>query len=82
MKNVEIVGGGIAGLALARQLDPARFSVTVHEQRPELPAVGTTLAMWPDAQKSLADLGILEAVRNASPSSRAERSAAPQESRG
>ncbi|MFJ5957150.1 FAD-dependent monooxygenase [Paenarthrobacter sp. NPDC092416] len=67
MKNVEIIGGGIAGLALALQLDPARFDVTVHEQRPELPAVGTTLAMWPEAQKALAGLGILDAVRNSSP---------------
>lgn len=67
MKKVEIVGGGIAGLALAGTLDPSQFHVTVHEQRTGLPAVGTTLAMWPEAQKALASLGILDAVRENSP---------------
>ena len=41
METISIVGGGIAGLALAACLDPARFDVTVYEKRPELPAVGT-----------------------------------------
>lgn len=64
MERVDIIGGGIAGLALAGRLDPGRFDVTVYEQRPELPAVGTTLAMWPGAQRALAELGILGAVRS------------------
>nr|WP_306422474.1 FAD-dependent monooxygenase [Paenarthrobacter aurescens] len=64
MEKVDIIGGGIAGLALAGRLDPSRFHVTVYEQRPELPAVGTTLAMWPGAQRALAELGILGAVRS------------------
>lgn len=64
MEKVNIIGGGIAGLALAGSLDPGRFNVTVHEQWTELPAVGTTLAMWPEAQQALAGLGILGAVRN------------------
>ncbi|MBU8867401.1 FAD-dependent monooxygenase [Paenarthrobacter aromaticivorans] len=67
MKKVEIVGGGIAGLALAGTLDPSQFHVTVYEQRAGLPAVGTTLAMWPEAQEALASLGILGAVRENSP---------------
>jgi 2-polyprenyl-6-methoxyphenol hydroxylase-like FAD-dependent oxidoreductase len=57
---VTIVGGGIAGLALAARLDPTRFDVTVHEQRGELPTVGTLLAMWPGAQRALAALGLLD----------------------
>ena len=67
MKKVDIVGGGIAGLALAGTLDPSQFHVTVYEQRAGLPAVGTTLAMWPEAQDALASLGILGAVRENSP---------------
>ncbi|WP_416403169.1 FAD-dependent monooxygenase [Arthrobacter sp. LFS091] len=63
MENVDIIGGGIAGLALAARLDPGRFTVTLHEQRPQLPTVGTTLAMWPEAQRALSRLGILGAVR-------------------
>ncbi|WP_281449323.1 FAD-dependent monooxygenase [Paenarthrobacter nitroguajacolicus] len=64
MKKVNIIGGGIAGLALAARLDPGQFDVTVYEQRPELPAVGTTLAMWPGAQRALSEIGILGAVRS------------------
>ncbi|NWL10767.1 FAD-binding monooxygenase [Paenarthrobacter nitroguajacolicus] len=64
MEKVDIIGGGIAGLALAGMLNPGGFDVTVHEQRTELPTVGTTLAMWPEAQQALSRLGILGAVRN------------------
>jgi 2-polyprenyl-6-methoxyphenol hydroxylase-like FAD-dependent oxidoreductase len=67
METISIVGGGIAGLALASCLDPARFHVTVYEKRPELPAVGNALGMWPNAQRALARLGILEVARAVSP---------------
>lgn len=67
METVTIVGGGIAGLALAASLDPARFRVTVYEKRPELPTVGTALGMWPNAQRALARLGVLEEAKAASP---------------
>ena len=67
METITIVGGGIAGLALAACLDPERFQITVHEKRPELPTVGTALGMWPTAQRALARLGILEEARAASP---------------
>ena len=63
MDSISIVGGGIAGLALASRLDPERFDVTLHEQRPELPVAGTSLAMWPDAQAALDALGVLEPLR-------------------
>ena len=65
MDAVAVVGGGIAGLALAALLDPERFRVTVHERREELPPVETSLAMWPAAQPALEALGILPAVRAA-----------------
>ena len=67
METIAIVGGGIAGLALAAGLDHSRFQVTVYEKRPGLPAVGNTLGMWPNAQRALARLGILEEARAVSP---------------
>lgn len=67
METISIVGGGIAGLALASCLDPARFDVTVYEKRPELPAVGNALGMWPNAQRALARIGVLEEARAVSP---------------
>jgi 2-polyprenyl-6-methoxyphenol hydroxylase-like FAD-dependent oxidoreductase len=65
MEAITIVGGGIAGLALAAGLDPERFDVTLNEQRPGLPAVESSLAMWPEAQSALAVLGILPDIRQA-----------------
>jgi len=67
METITIVGGGIAGLALAAALDTSRFQVTVHEKRPELPAVGNALGMWLNAQRALARLGILDEARAVSP---------------
>ncbi|HKS01291.1 MAG TPA: FAD-dependent monooxygenase [Arthrobacter sp.] len=65
MEAITIIGGGIAGLALAAGLDPERFDVAVHEQRPGVPAVETSLAMWPEAQAALAVLGVLPQIRAA-----------------
>ncbi|WP_461173072.1 FAD-dependent monooxygenase [Arthrobacter sp. Z1-9] len=67
METIAIVGGGIAGLALASCLDPDRFDVTVYEKRPGLPAVGNALGMWPNAQRALARIGVLEEARAVSP---------------
>ena len=65
MDAITIVGGGIAGLALAATLDPERFRVTVHEQRNTLLSVETSLAMWPRAQRALDAVGILPEIRAA-----------------
>ncbi|MDV8149812.1 FAD-dependent monooxygenase [Arthrobacter sp. B10-11] len=67
METISIVGGGIAGLALASCLDQDRFEVTIIEKRPELPAVGTVLAMWPNAQRALERAGVLAEARAVSP---------------
>lgn len=61
--TVDIIGGGIAGSALAAVLDPTRFDVTLHEQRAELPTTGTSLAMWPEAKEALARIGVLDRLR-------------------
>lgn len=66
-RTVTIAGGGIAGLALAAALDPERFDVTVLEPRVDLPQVATSLAMWPEAQRALAELGVLERLAEVSP---------------
>jgi 2-polyprenyl-6-methoxyphenol hydroxylase-like FAD-dependent oxidoreductase len=63
MEAITIIGGGIAGLGLAAGLDLQRFDVTLHEQRPGLPTVESSLAMWPEAQSALALLGILPEIR-------------------
>ncbi|MFP5311929.1 MAG: NAD(P)-binding protein, partial [Actinomycetes bacterium] len=80
MEEITIIGGGISGLALAACLEPDRFQVRVYEKRPELPTVGTVLAMWPNAQRALARVGILGQARALSPvlGSGAIRSAAGQ----
>ncbi|KIS25504.1 FAD-binding monooxygenase [Arthrobacter sp. SPG23] len=65
MYGITIVGGGIAGLALAAALDADRFHVTVHEQRNTLPTVETSLAMWPEAQQALDAVGILPEIQAA-----------------
>lgn len=58
-----MVGGGIAGLALAAALDPRRWEVTVVEARPDRPPAGTALAMWPAAMAALETAGAADAVR-------------------
>lgn len=63
MHRVTIVGGGIAGLALAATLDPRRFEVTLVEARPDRPPVGTTLGMWPAAMAALEAAGAADTVR-------------------
>lgn len=58
MDTITIVGGGVAGLALAAALDPKRWNVTLIEQRPGVPEVGTAFGIWPVAQRALAYLGL------------------------
>lgn len=60
MQSIAIVGGGIAGLALAARLDPRRWAVTLHEERAGLPTGGTALGMWPAARRALDRIGIGE----------------------
>ena len=58
METITILGGGVAGLALAAALDPKRWNVTLIEQRPGVPEVGTAFGIWPVAQRALGYLGL------------------------
>ncbi|WP_374929837.1 FAD-dependent monooxygenase [Kytococcus sedentarius] len=62
MTKIAIVGGGIAGLALAAMLDPDQHEVTVHEQEPDRTSLGTALAIWPGARRALAAAGAAEVL--------------------
>lgn len=56
--RVAIVGGGIAGLALAASLDPNTSTTTVHEAEPDRSGIGGGIVLWPDALRALARLGL------------------------
>lgn len=61
-RSVAVVGGGVAGLALASALDPSRFDVTIYEAAPERAAYGGALAVWPSARRALRQVGVDDAV--------------------
>lgn len=61
-----IVGGGIAGLAVATALSSAGWSAQVWERSSALPTTGTALGMWPEAMRALDGLGLGDRLRNRS----------------
>ncbi|WP_203138922.1 FAD-dependent monooxygenase [Microbacterium sp. JZ31] len=58
MSTITIVGGGVAGLALAATLDPAQHDVTLIERNPGFSRVPTTFGIWPFALAALEDIGL------------------------
>ena len=76
MKNpakVAVAGGGIGGLTAAIALRRAGFEVSVFERAAELREVGAGLLLAANAQRTLAKLGLAEAVaRLGSPASAGE----------
>lgn len=60
--SIAIVGGGVAGLALAAMLPPDRFRATIYEVAPERAAYGGALAVWPSARKALRRIGVDEEI--------------------
>ncbi|HMM95894.1 NAD(P)/FAD-dependent oxidoreductase [Phycicoccus sp.] len=67
VRRVAVVGGGVAGLAVAgaASASGSPLEVVVHEAQPERAGYGTSLALWPSARRALAGLGALEAVTRA-----------------
>ncbi|MFI6317948.1 FAD-dependent monooxygenase [Nonomuraea sp. NPDC050556] len=63
MPAAVVVGGGIGGLAAALALYRIGWRVTVLERAPEFREVGAGLALWPNAMRALAVLGLSEQVR-------------------
>ncbi|ADJ43094.1 FAD-dependent oxidoreductase [Amycolatopsis mediterranei S699] len=53
-----MVGGGIGGLAAAAGLHRVGWTVTVLEKAPEFGDVGAGISLWPNALRSLDELGV------------------------
>lgn len=62
-EHLLVVGGGIAGLALAAALDPRRVRVTLVEERPDRAGAGTVLALWRGGRDALDAIGVGDRVR-------------------
>ena len=63
MTRVDIVGAGVAGLALAATLRRPQWQVTVHDPRWDVPDVGTAFGIWPSAMAALDTIGLADDVR-------------------
>lgn len=63
--NIAIVGGGIAGLALALGLQQRGIACTVFEAAPELREIGVGITLLPHAMREIAALGLDDAIRSA-----------------
>src|SRR6266850_2869968 len=63
MISTLVIGGGIGGLSLARELAIRGLPVTVLEKAPQLNPVGAGIIMNPNAMRVLERNGLAEAVR-------------------
>ncbi|WP_188192722.1 FAD-dependent monooxygenase [Nonomuraea sp. SYSU D8015] len=63
MPAAVVVGGGIGGLAAAIGLRRIGWQVTVLERGGAFSEIGAGLALWPNAMRALAALGLAERVR-------------------
>lgn len=61
-KDVQIIGGGIGGLAVATALARHGMAVTLHEQAPQIAEVGAGLQISPNGLAVLRALGLEEAL--------------------
>ena len=61
--KVVIVGGGIGGLSVARELTSRRIACTVLERAPQLNPVGAGIIMNPNAMRVLERNGLAQEVR-------------------
>jgi 2-polyprenyl-6-methoxyphenol hydroxylase-like FAD-dependent oxidoreductase len=60
--RILIVGGGIAGLAVARTLARASFAAEVVEREPTWDGAGTGIYLPGNASRALRGLGLQQAV--------------------
>lgn len=63
MVTITIVGGGVAGLALAATIDPAAYDVTLVERNPGYSRVPTAYGIWPFALEALERIELADEVR-------------------
>jgi 2-polyprenyl-6-methoxyphenol hydroxylase-like FAD-dependent oxidoreductase len=63
MPTVTILGGGVAGLALAATLDPTAYDVTLIERNPDSTRVPTAFGIWPFALAALERIELADEVR-------------------
>ena len=61
--KIAIVGGGIAGLALALNLKRRGIDCRVYETAPELKELGVGITLLPHATRELAELGLLDELK-------------------
>lgn len=62
MVRIAIIGGGIGGLTTAIALRQVGFEPEVYEQAPALLDVGAAIAIWPNAMRILARLGLADKI--------------------
>jgi salicylate hydroxylase len=70
-KTVTVVGGGVAGLAVARAMALRGAEVTLHEKAAEIGEVGAGLQISPNGLRVIDALGMGEALRAVSVKARA-----------
>ncbi len=63
MTTITIVGGGVAGLALAATLDPTAYDVTLIERSPGHGRVPTAFGIWPFALAALERIQLADELR-------------------
>lgn len=64
--TIDIVGGGVAGIACAIALTQEGVDVSVHERHAEPSTLGAGVVLWPNAVFVLDQLGVLDEVAAAS----------------
>ncbi len=61
--NVAIIGGGVAGLGLALNLEKRGIACRVYETAPEIKELGVGITLLPHATRELSELGLLGAIK-------------------
>jgi 2-polyprenyl-6-methoxyphenol hydroxylase-like FAD-dependent oxidoreductase len=61
--NIAIIGGGIAGLALALNLERHGIACRVYEAAPEVKEIGVGITLLPHAMREIATIGLDAQVR-------------------